>query len=156
MYRYLLGAIALAGLTACTSGDVVRRMPPEGYLQDAPAQVAAADWSQAQTVEVALSEYTFTPSTLTFEAGRPYRLLIHNTGSSAHTFTSRGFFQAIAAQKLVSDAGEVKLPYIEDIEIPSDSTKELYFVPVRAGGFPLKCSMFLHADFGMTGDINVR
>jgi len=156
MYRHLLGAVALTALAACAGGDVVRNTPPEGYLQDAPARVAAVDWSTAQTVEVALSEYAFTPAVLTFEAGKPYRLLLRNDGSSAHTFASMGFFQAIAAQKLVSGAGEETLPYIESIEVPSGGSKELYFVAARAGSFPLECSVFLHDAFGMTGEITVR
>ena len=156
MRRHLLSAMALAVLTACASGDVVHKAAPEGYLQDAPARVAAADWSNALTVEVALSEYAFAPAALTFEAGRPYRLLLRNQGSSTHTFTSTGFFQAIAAQKLVSASGEDALPYIERIEIPSGGSKELYFVAVRAGSYPLECSVLLHDSFGMTGDITIR
>lgn len=156
MHRHLLSAIALSALTACASGDVVHKAAPEGYLQDVSARVAAADWSKAQTVEVTLSDYAFTPGALTFEAGKPYRLLLRNQGSSTHTFTSLGFFQAIAAQKLVSATGEDALPYIEKIEVPSGGSKELTFVPVRAGSYPLECSVFLHDAFGMTGDITIR
>jgi uncharacterized cupredoxin-like copper-binding protein len=156
MYRHLLGVIALTALAACAGGDVVRKTPPEGYLQDAPARVAAVDWSTAQTVEVALTEYDFAPAALAFEASKPYRLLLRNQGSSTHTFTSMGFFQAIAAQKLVSGVGEEALPYIEKIEVPSGSSKELYFVAARAGSYPLECSVFLHDVFGMSGEITIR
>ena len=107
MHRHLLGALALAMLNACAGGDVVRNTPPEGYLQDAPARVAAADWSTAETVEVMLSEYAFAPAMLTFEAGEPYRLVLRNGGSSDHTFTGPGFFRAIAAQKL-GDAAQAR------------------------------------------------
>lgn len=156
MSRILLSALVLAALAACTSGDVLHKTPPQGYLQDAPARVAAADWSTARTVEVVLSEYEFTPTAPTFEAGQPYRLLLRNAGASTHTFTSRGFFQAIAAEKLVSAGGEESLPYIETIEIPAGGSKELSFLPVRAGRYPLECSVFLHDTFGMTGGITIR
>lgn len=156
MLRYSVGALALAALSACSSGDVVRKTAPPGYLQDAPMRVAAVDWSTAQTIEVVLTEYDFAPAALTFEAGRPYRLLLRSTGSSTHTFTAPGFFQAIAAQKLVSASGEQEVPYIENIEIPAGASKELYFLPVRTGSYPLECSVFLHDAFGMTGDITIR
>lgn len=156
MHRHLLGVLALTVLTACASGDVVHDNPPEGYLQDAPARVAAVDWSMAETVEVTLTEYEFAPATLTFKADRPYRLLLHNTGTSTHAFTSGGFFQAIAVQKLISADGEQHQPYIENIEIPSGASEELDFVPVRAGSYPLECSELFHAAFGMTGEIAIR
>jgi uncharacterized cupredoxin-like copper-binding protein len=156
MHRILVSALALAALTACASGDVVRQTPPEGYLQDAPARVAAANWSTAETVEVVLTEYAFAPAALTFEAGKPYRLLLRNAGSSTHTFTAPGFFQAIAVQKLVSADGEQALPYVENIEVPAGGSKELTFLAVRAGSYPLACSVFLHDAFGMTGDITIR
>lgn len=156
MHRQLLSALALATLVACASGDEVRQTPPEGYLRDAPARVAATDWSTAETVEVVLAEYHFAPPTLDFEAGRPYRLLLRNTGSSAHTFSAPDFFQAIAVQRLVSAGGEQVQPYIKNIEIPAGARKEVFFVPVRAGSYGLECSVFLHDAFGMTGEINIH
>jgi uncharacterized cupredoxin-like copper-binding protein len=134
----------------------VLQTPPEAYVQDAPARVAAADWSQAETVEVALSEYEFSPANLTLEAGQPYRLVMRNEGTSTHTFTSPGFYRAIAAQKLVSGNDEQALPYIEQTEISSGSSKELFFLPVRTGTYPMECSVFLHESFGMHGEITIR
>jgi uncharacterized cupredoxin-like copper-binding protein len=156
MHRILASVFVVATVTACAGGDVAHTTPPEGYLQDAPARVAAVDWSTAETVEVVLSEYDFAPAALSFEAGRPYRLVLRNAGSSTHTFTSRGFFQAIAVQKLVPASGEQDRPYIENIEVPAGGAKELTFVAVRAGNYPLECSVFLHDAFGMTGDITIR
>jgi uncharacterized cupredoxin-like copper-binding protein len=103
-----------------------------------------------------LTEYHFAPSALTFEAGRPYRLVLRNAGSSTHTFTSQGFFQAIAVQKLASASGEQDQPYIENIEVPAGGSKELTFLPVRPGSYPLACSVFLHDSFGMTGEVTIR
>lgn len=161
IYRQFLRLAAiitagLAALTACASGDIVREAPPAGYVQDAPARVSAADWSEARTVEVVLTEYAFTPDRLVFESGQPYHLVLRNQGSSTHTFTAPGFFQGIAAQKLVAASGEQDLPYIENVEVPSHGTKELYFVPVRSGTYSLECSVFLHDAFGMTGEITIR
>jgi uncharacterized cupredoxin-like copper-binding protein len=155
-HRILLPVAVVAALTACASGDVVLQTPPEAYVQDAPARVAAADWSQAETVEVALSEYEFSPATLSFEAGEPYLLVLRNEGTSTHTFTSPGFYRAIAAQKLVAGNDEQALPYIEQIEIPSGSSKGLYFLPVRKGTYALECAVFLHESFGMHGEITIR
>jgi len=156
MLRIVPCGLLLAVLAACSSGDILREALPAGYVPDAAAKVAAADWSAARSVEVDLSEFEFAPNSLTFDRSQPYRLVLRNDGSFTHTFTSKGFFQAIAAQKLVSATGVQTLPYIEQIEVPAGGSKELDFVAERAGRYPLECSVFMHAAFGMTGEIVIR
>jgi len=130
--------------------------PPAGYLQDAGARVAAADWSETETVALELSEFQFQPAALVFREGVPTRLTLRNVGDRSHTFVSEEFFKAIAAQKLVSADGEVGNPYLETIEVRSGEEKQLYFVPVTKGSYPLECSFLLHDVFGMEGLIIIE
>ena len=156
MRKHLLGLALLAGLAGCSSGDVVLSEPSAGYLQDVAVRVAAADWSQTENVTLELSEFQFEPAALVFREGVPTRLTLRNVGNRTHTFVSEGFFKAIAAQKLVSADGEVDNPYFETIEMPSVEEKQLYFLPVAKGTYPLECSILLHDIFGMEGQITIE
>ncbi len=152
------GAVAalIMSLAGCAGGDVVLPAAPQGYLQDPAIHLSAADWSKATTVDVELDEYRFRPAELEFIAGRPYRLVLRNIGTSDHTFVSEGFFQAIAAQELTSEDGGVSNPILARIEVPAGGRRELTFVPVTRGVYDLECSVFLHETLGMTGRIAIR
>src|SRR5215207_6270873 len=60
----------------------------------AAAGAQAPDWAHAQRVEVQLSNFAFTPSTLHLRAGRPVILHLVNSGSGGHDFTAPKFFAA--------------------------------------------------------------
>jgi uncharacterized cupredoxin-like copper-binding protein len=62
----------------------------------------------------------------------------------------------MAAQKLISPDGEIATPYLKTIEVPSQTEKELHFVAVRKGTYPLECSILLHDTFGMKGQISIQ
>ena len=148
-----LGAVVLAVpllLSACAAKDV---MAPNssGYVTDVEQRVSGVDWNRAATIDVVLTEYKFTPSSLRFQEGQPYRLHLINRGSETHDFSSKPFFQAIAAAKLVSKDNTASLPRLASIGVSPGDTKDLYFVPVRRGSYPIECEELLHSTFGMTG-----
>ncbi len=150
----LLAAAVLA-LGGCARAVDAFGQPGAGYVADAAALTASADWSNAETVTVSLSEFAFTPASLTFRTGVPYRVVLQNTGGRTHLFVSDGFFKAIAAHSLRSAGGEVANPYLEKIAVAPGTTKELLFVAVNPGTYDLVCTVFLHQTFGMTGSISV-
>ena len=145
----------LTFLAGCAARDVVAT-DASGYLADAPDQIAAADWSKAKGVEIAMSEYSFAPEHLQFKKGQPYRLHLVNTGFQPHTFTSEPFFKAIAVQKLTSNEQDVPSPRLKSIGVAAGEAKDLYFVAVTSGTYPFDCSEPLHHTFGMTGTILVN
>lgn len=154
--RAILIVLGLSGMSACAPGEVLLTEPPPGYVKDAPARVAAAEWSKAETLTVALSEYRFTPQELVFRKGAPYRLRIENRGDGTHTFDAEGFFGAIAVQKLRAGGSETALPYVKNIVVARGQAKDLYFVAVTPGTYDLECSVPFHDTFGMTGRIVIR
>lgn len=101
-------------------------------------------------------EYSYRPSALVFQAGRPYQLHIENHSSTSHTFSSAGFFQAIAAKSLTTAKGVTQTPYVKDIEVAPGQSADLAFVPVRPGDYKLACHEPLHETFGITGDIRIQ
>ena len=150
----IIAAMTL-GLAGCAGGEDVFGEPGAGYVEDMAAPVAAADWSQAETITVALAEYEFAPAALSFRRGVPYRLRIENSGGATHFFASEGFFKAIAAQRLKTPEGEIDMPYLRSIAVAPGAVKELFFVPVKKGQYDLECTAPLHSLFGMVGGIQV-
>lgn len=151
-----VSALLTVAVAGCATGTTVETAAPPGYVADAPAKTAMVDWARAEPVTVTTQEYSYRPTTLVFQAGHPYRLHIENHGSASHTFSSEGFFQAIAAKSLTTAKGVVQTPYVTDIEIAPGQSADLAFVPVRPGDYKLACHEPLHETFGMTGDIRIQ
>ncbi|MGY0712133.1 cupredoxin domain-containing protein [Azospirillum argentinense] len=149
-------ALTLLLLTGCGAGTDLAQRPPPGYVGDVAARVSAVDWAQARPVTVQLDEFQFQPDRLAFERGTPYRLTLENRGTVAHTFTSEGFFKAIAVRRVTTAQGAVETPALVNLEIPAGQTDVVEFVPVQAGTYDLACHEPLHSSFGMTGTITVR
>lgn len=140
--------LALAGCAAAKDNFSDSAM---GYAPISAA--AAADWSQAQTVTVALVDFEFHPAQLAFQAGQTYRLRLENQGKNTHFFVSDGFFKAIAVDKLVQSGGSVDHPYLREIALAPGESKDLLFVAVTKGTYGLSCTAPFHAAMGMTGKI---
>ncbi|HEX8624532.1 MAG TPA: cupredoxin domain-containing protein [Allosphingosinicella sp.] len=115
----------------------------------AAADAQAPDWARAQRVEVKLSSFDFTPSTLRLRAGRPVILHLVNTGSGGHDFTAPVFFAA--AQVRSQDRGAVGKG---SVDLRGRQSIDIALVP-RAGVYPLRCTHAFHKTFGMTGRIVV-
>lgn len=118
------------------------------------ADLSGADWSKAETVDVKLTEFSFTPSELHFRQNQLYRLHLQDGGSSGHSFSAPKFF---ASASLRDDANSTKLRTGGGtIELKAGEEVDLYFEPKLAGTYPLECTHPLHATFGMTGNIVVQ
>ena len=129
-----------AALAACASKT------PDKPLGTADA---ATDWSKAKEIDVAMTDFEFTPSQLTVTAGQPVRLILTNTGTDRHDFSAPTFF-ADAAFRTGGAA-----PAKGKISLAKDEKAEVDLVPGKAGQYDLDCTEFLHDLFGMTGHIAV-
>ncbi len=125
------------------------------YVANAADFVSAADWDSMQTVRVEMGEFTFSPETLTFEAGKPYKLEIVNVGAEKHYFTAEEFYRSVAFRKAQTSEGEFKAPYFKAIEVFPGDQVDLYFVPVIPGTYDSTCTITGHDEAGMHGHITV-
>jgi uncharacterized cupredoxin-like copper-binding protein len=155
MLRKTLVFSILLLIAGCAAASDELADSPVGYVPDFADRVAAVEWSEAQVVTVSLTEYAFSPTRLSFTAGRPYRLILSNDGKVTHFFVSGGFFRAIAARGLETPKGVIATPHLEAIAIEPGSMKVLEFVPVKPGKYGLECTVPLHATFGMLGTVEV-
>jgi len=155
-------------LSACTEAQVPKapEKPIEeqgsttydlenNYVANAGDYVSAADWDSMKTVRVNMDEMSFSPETLTFEAGQPYKLEIVNVGTEKHYFTAEEFYRSVAFRKAQTSEGEYKAPYFKAIENFPGEQVDLYFVPVIPGIYESICTISGHADQGMHGQITV-
>jgi plastocyanin len=76
-----------------------------GLCASASAATRPPAWDKARRVNIALSNFAFTPETLQLHRGQAYRLHFVNQGSSGHNFSAPEFFAA--AQINPADAGAV-------------------------------------------------
>ncbi len=149
---FVVVAVVLAG---CAAGEDVFGSPEAGYVAAPASLTARVDWSKAETVEVVLSEFAFSPPALTFRAETAYRLVLRNEGSVAHVFASPDFFKAIAARTLKTREGKIANPYLVAVSLAPGEVKEVLFLAVKPGDYALECTEPLHSTFGMTGTIRV-
>jgi len=123
-------------------------MLPLFSLQGAAAYTLAA---QPARVEIALANFSFTPSTIKLVAGKPVTLHFVNRGSGGHDFTAKKFFAAAqmdaATRKQVGKKGRIDLARGQSMDIT---------LTPKAGVYKVKCAHFLHASFGMKGSVTVR
>ncbi|MBB4096569.1 plastocyanin/azurin family copper-binding protein [Sphingomonas kyeonggiensis] len=108
------------------------------------ALLAAAPAAPEQRIDVALSNFKFTPSTIALVHGQSY--VLHLTSSGGHSFAAKDFFAA--ATMPAADRAKLK---DGKIELDGESAVDLHFTAPRAGSYPIKCTHLLHASFGMTG-----
>ena len=143
-------------LSGCAAGGGPSQAVPADIIADASARVAAAHWSKAEIVSVSLTNFRFTPERLEFRQNQPYILQLANQSGSSHTFSSDGFFKAIAVKMLEADTATPVPSSVSTVELAPGEEKVLYFVAVGPGAYELHCSEFFHDKLGMTGRITIK
>ncbi len=129
---------------------------------------AAGDMTAQQPVEMTVSlgnaenKLRFYPSTLEFETGKLYKLVIKNPSSQKHYFTAEALARSVFTRKVQivgktnETLAEVK-GHISEIEVYPGGTAEWWFVPVKTlKSSRLHCSIAGHAEAGMTGSISIK
>lgn len=142
--------LCLAFLPAHSAGDLTRQKPIEVTVL-------------LGTKDGAL---IFKPSSLTFETGKLYKLVLTNPSDKKHYFTSPGLAKKVFTRKVqVVHEGqrlaEIK-GSISEIEVFPGGTTEWWFVPIATGNLnDLHCHVEdedgkTHAEKGMVGKISIQ
>lgn len=147
-----LGFMA-AVLAGCSSDNGSKSSSPS---IDAAAIVGSADWSNAETRTIVLSDYSFTPNDPVFKRDQTYRLHLENTSTHTHTFGLDTFFQAIALQGVQVGGADVPRDGLKNIELEPGQAADIAFVAVNPGTYGFYCDVFLHDTMGMDGKIVVQ
>jgi uncharacterized cupredoxin-like copper-binding protein len=102
-------------------------------------------------VEIDLSNFSFSPSSLALQQGVPYRLHFVNKTSGGHDFTAKDFFEAATI-----DPADQALVKNGKVSLKGSETADVGVVAGRVGHFDVVCSHLMHATMGMRGDIVVQ
>ena len=101
-------------------------------------------------IDVRLSNFRFTPNVIRLTHGQVYVLRFANDAGGGHDFFAKEFFAAASldtrTRKIVAKGG---------VEITGDGTVEMRLIAPGPGRYKVKCTHFLHAGFGMKGEIVV-
>jgi uncharacterized cupredoxin-like copper-binding protein len=104
------------------------------------------------TLNVTLSDYSYTPDTFTVPAGREITLNITNQGFVSHMFI---------IFKLGKDAGEKFGPedkdniYWQFEVLPGKSATAKFIAPTEPGNYYVTCGLGGHHEVGMAGTLKV-
>ena len=110
-----------------------------------PAVTAAQP--AANMVEIRLSNFDFTPSTIRLRAGEPVVLHLVNTAHGGHNFAAPEFFAAASGVSGPVTNGKV--------ELHGNQSVDVHVTPAR-GHYHLRCTHTMHTAFGMSGEIDVE
>ena len=110
-----------------------------------PAVTAAQP--AATSVEIRLSNFDFTPSTIRLRAGEPVVLHLVNTAHGGHNFAAPEFFAAASGVSGPVRGGKV--------ELGGNQSVDVRLTPAR-GHYRLRCTHTMHTAFGMSGEIVVE
>ena len=98
-------------------------------------------------VAIEMQSYSYNPSPIRLEAGKPVMLQFVNHASKGHDFTAREFF---AASRILQ--GQVR---DGDVEVAGGRAKALKLIPA-AGTYKVHCGHPFHSMLGMKSVIIVR
>jgi uncharacterized cupredoxin-like copper-binding protein len=122
----------------CAIGAVLLTVATNALAADAPAA--------RQDVQIVLSSFSFSPSTLRLQRNIPTTLHLMNSASAGHAFSSPELFAAVMVAP--EDRGKIMGG---KIEIPAGGSVDITITPMNAGTYAIVCTHFLHQSFGMHG-----
>ncbi|NEQ48797.1 MAG: multicopper oxidase domain-containing protein [Leptolyngbya sp. SIO3F4] len=127
-------------------------------LADVAIAAVAPSQQAIETLHIHLGNeagsLVFEPSTLTFKAGRRYKLFLKNPSPVKHYFTAKDFSDVLWTQKV--EAGQVEVKgAIHELELKPGAEAEWVFIPQKPGTYKLYCSIAGHAEAGMVGQLTV-
>lgn len=106
----------------------------------APATVTESTPTPAQQetiINVAGTEYSFTPKSINLEAGKPVKIVYKNTGTLPHDL-------------VITELG------IRTKVIGQGKEDAITFTPDKSGNFAFFCSVGNHRQLGMEGAVSVK
>ncbi len=134
----------------------------------------AAGAAKREKVTITLTDFKFTPATITLKAGVPYEIVLVNKGKVEHEFMvydpPKGkvsdWDEWVIPNTYFKDMGEVEGEFpgigavaginVFEVEVKPGKTAELKFTPNRKGTFEIGCHVEGHYEAGMKGTLVVK
>ncbi len=127
-----------------------------------------------QRVTITLTEFKFTPASVTLQAGVPAVITLVNKGTVKHEFMvytrparaveewdeyamANTYFQGIDEVEVeFAKQGAVAGTNLFEVEVQPNRTATLSFTPTKKGTFEMGCHVEGHYEAGMKGTLTVK
>jgi len=136
----------------------------------------ASGAAKEQKVTIVLSDFKFTPATVTLQAGVPAEVTLLNRGAVIHEFSvyatppagkkitewdewviPNTYFQGIGeVNSEIKGFGTTNGTALFEFEVPKGRSVAIKFVPNRKGTFEMACHQEGHYEAGMKGALVVK
>lgn len=106
------------------------------------------------TVNVTLSDFAYSPSTITVPAGATVKLNAKNNGSVEHEFAIMEAGYKVQAPFGDKDESHI-LWELDEIQ-PGTTKSDTFTAPTEPGDYEIVCGLAGHIENGMTGTLTVK
>jgi uncharacterized cupredoxin-like copper-binding protein len=132
--------------------------------------------AKGQKVAIVMTDFKFTPATITLQAGVPAEVTLVNRGAVMHEFSvyrtppagkkitewddwvvPNTYFQGIGEVKSeIEGFGTTNGTALFEFEVPKGRSVVIKFIPTRKGTFEMGCHQEGHYEAGMKGVLVVK
>jgi uncharacterized cupredoxin-like copper-binding protein len=110
----------------------------------------------ARSIEIAMSEMSYEPSSISVKRGEQIRFVLRNVGREDHEF-----LLATTSENLQHAEVMKKHPHMEHddpngVRLAPKKTAEIFWKFTHAGTFEFSCLIPDHRDYGMVGHVTVK
>jgi len=110
----------------------------------------------ARTIEIALSEMAYEPSSITVKRGEQIRFVLSNVGKEDHEFLLNTKKENLAHAEVMKKHTHMKHDDPNGVRLGPNKTAEIVWKFTKAGTFEFSCLISDHRDYGMVGHVTVK
>jgi uncharacterized cupredoxin-like copper-binding protein len=110
----------------------------------------------ARTIEIAMSEMAYEPSSIAVKRGEQIRFVLRNVGSEDHEFLLATTKENLAHAEVMKKHPHMEHDDPNGVRLAPKKTAEILWKFTKSGTFEFSCPIPDHRDYGMVGHITVK
>ena len=110
----------------------------------------------ARTIEIAMSEMSYEPSTINVKRGEQIRFVLHNVGREDHEFLLATTKENLAHAEVMKKHPHMEHDDPNGVRLAPNKSAEIVWKFTKSGTFEFSCLIPDHRDYGMVGHVTVK
>jgi uncharacterized cupredoxin-like copper-binding protein len=110
----------------------------------------------SRTIEVEMSEMSYTPSRIEVKRGEQIRFVIRNVGTEDHEFLLATEEDNLKHAEMMKKNPRMEHDDPNGVRLKPKKSAEIVWKFTKAGTFEYSCLIPDHRDYGMIGQVNVK
>jgi len=110
----------------------------------------------ARTIEIEMSEMTYTPSRIEVRRGEQIRFKVRNAGTEDHEFLLATTRENLAHAEVMKKHPHMEHDEPNGVRLAPKKSAEILWKFTHAGTFEYSCLIPDHRDYGMIGHVTVK